>query len=311
MTVWSTMDKPSGNSITMRLAEKTDHAIWSWVKQSDGKVGLAIQLQNSDLNVPDIPISKHFEVKEKVYENCPRMLTLICINYEFFEIFEVLCQDLINYSKNLKTVEQLLLGIKNRIFVWYELFKKDFKGLTKRQIIGLAAELTFLKIWIARFEENISNWVGPEDSPQDFISKNRQVAFEVKASNWSLTDIKISSLFQLEFVNKLYVVVFPTRLVDSDEPGATNLDEVVCSIKNNLQSDKLPALETKLLLCGYVPNKFNDVYFEVGAPVIYRVTDEFPRLTRANISDSIIDAKYTISLDGLELFKVKIEEVEV
>jgi len=63
MTVWSTMEKPIGNSITMRLAEKTDHAIWSWVKQSDGKVGLAIQVLNTGIFTSEIPLSKHFEVK--------------------------------------------------------------------------------------------------------------------------------------------------------------------------------------------------------------------------------------------------------
>jgi hypothetical protein len=305
------MDKPSGNSITMRLAEKTDHAIWSWVKQSDGKVGLAIQVLNSDIHVPEIPISKHFEVKEKVYENYPPMLTLICVNYEFFEIFEVLCQDLINYSKSLRTVEQLLLGIKNRILVWYELFKKDFKGLTKKQVIGLAAELTFLKLWITKFKENIGTWIGPEDSPQDFIPKNRSFAVETKAASWALADIKISSLFQMDFSGRLYVAVFPSRLVDSDDPAATNLDEIIDSIRKDLDPANTLSFETKLLLAGYVPNKFNDIHFELGLPIFYRVVDGFPKLTKANIASSIVDCKYTISLVDLEVFKVTLDEIEV
>lgn len=311
MTVWSTMDKPSGNSITMRLAEKTQHATWSWVKQSDGKVGLAIQVLYADISAPEIPISKHFEVREKVYENCPPMLTLICVNYEFFEIFEVLCQDLIDYSKNLRTVEQLLLGIKNRILIWYELFKKDFKGLTKKQVIGLAAELMFLKLWLSKFKENIGTWVGPEDGPQDFIAQNRSFAIETKATSWALADIKISSLFQLDFSDRLYIAVFPGRLVDSDDPAAMNLDEIIDSIRKDLDPAKVLTLETKLLLSGYVANKFNDIYFELGTPVFYKVVDGFPSLTKANVPSSIVDCKYSVSLADLEVFKVTLDEIEV
>jgi len=295
----------------MRLAEKTDHAIWSWVKQSDGRVGLAIQVLDGNVPTPEIPISKHFEVKEKIYENYPPMLTLICVNYEFFEIFEVLCQDLINYSKSLKTVEQLLSGIKNRILVWYELFKKDFKGLTKKQVIGLAAELMFLKMWITKFKEGIGTWVGPEDSPQDFVSKNRSLAVEIKATSWALGDIKISSLFQLDFSGRLYVAAFPGRLVDSDDPVATNLDEIIDSVRKDLDPANVISLEAKLLLSGYIPHKFNDVYFELGLPVFYRVVDGFPKLTKANVSSSILDCKYTISLADLEVFKVTLDKIEV
>ncbi len=311
MTVWSTMEKPSGNSITMRLAEKTDHVIFSWVKQSDGKVGLAIQVLNGDIPIPEIPISKHFEVKEKVYENCPPLLTLICVNYEFFEIFEVLCQDLIDYSKNLRTVEQLLLGIKNRILVWYELFKKDFKGLTKKQVIGLAAELMFLKLWVAKFKEGIGTWVGPEDSPQDFISKNRSFAIETKATSWALADIKISSLYQLDFSNRLYVAVFPSRLLGSGDPAATNLDEIIDSIRRDLDPDKYLSFETKLLLSGYVSNKFNYIFFELGKPVFYKVVDGFPKLTKTNVAGSIVDCKYRLSLADLDVFRVSLDEIGV
>jgi len=238
------------------------------------------------------------------------MLTLICVNYEFFDIFEVLCQDLINYSKSFRTVEQLLVGIKNRILIWYELFKKDFKGLTKKQVIGLAAELMFLKLWITKFKENISTWVGPEESPQDFIAKNRSFAIETNATGWAMADIKISSIQQLDFSARLYLAVFPGRLVDSDHPGATNLEDVINGIRKDLDPGAFLFLETKLLLSGYVSNKFNDIYFEFGSPVFYKVVDGFPRLTMANIASSIVDCKYTISLTDLEIFKIPLGEIE-
>lgn len=309
MTVWSTMEKPKGNSITMRLAERTENVVWSWVKQSDGKAGLALQVINGEVPIPEIPISKHFEVKEKQYEDYKPMLTLICVNYEFFEIFEILCQDLINHSKAFKTTEQLLAGIKNRILVWYELFKKDFKGLTKKQVIGLAAELQFFKLWTTKFNENIGTWVGPNDSPQDFISKNGLTGVEIKSTSWALSNIQISSMLQLDFPGKLFIAVYPGRLVDSDEVGATNLDEIVESIQKDLDPSKASEFQSKLLLSGYVPKIFNSTYFELGEPIFYRVVDGFPRLIRANIDSSITDCKYAISLSDLDIYKIKLDEI--
>jgi hypothetical protein len=311
MTVWSTMDKPGGNSVAMRLAERSDHATWSWIKQSDGKVGLSIEISNGEVPLPEIPISKHFEVKEKHYKDCKPMLTLICTDHEFFEIFETLCHDLIDYSKSLNTVEQLLSGIKNRILVWYELFKKDFRGLTKKQVIGLAAELTFLKTWTSLIGENLSTWLGPTNSPQDFIAKSNVWGVEVKSTGWVLADIKISSLYQLDFPGVLYIAVFPSRLVERNEEGASNLDEIVESIERDLDPSKLLEFQTKLLLSGYVPKKFSDIFFELGKPVFYKVTEDFPKLTRRNTDSSISDCNYSVTLSNLEIFKVPFEEVGV
>ena len=309
MTVWSTMEKPGGNSVAMRLAERAEHATWSWIKQSDGKVGLSIEISNGEVPLPEIPVSKHFEVKEKHYKDCGPMLTLICTDHEFFEIFETLCNDLINYSKSLNTVEQLLAGIKNRIFVWYELFKKDYRGLTKKQVIGLAAELEFLKLWTSQIGENLSTWLGPNDSPQDFISKSRSFGVEVKATGWLLTDINISSLYQLDFSGFLFIAVFPSRLIDKNESGATNLDELVDSIQRNLDPSKVLEFQTKLLLSGFVSKKFSDISFQLGKPIFYKISEGFPKLIRGNVDSSISDCKYSITLSDLENFKVPFEEV--
>ena len=44
MTIWDGLATPENNAITMRLAHKGDHATWSWIRQSDRKVGIAIEI---------------------------------------------------------------------------------------------------------------------------------------------------------------------------------------------------------------------------------------------------------------------------
>ena len=98
---------------------------------------------------------------------------------------------------------------------------------------------------------------------------------------------------------------------ERNDEGASHLDEIVESIERDLDPSKLLEFQTKLLLSGYVPKKFSDIFFELGKPVFYKVTEDFPKLTRGNTDSSISDCKYSITLSNLEIFKVPFEEVGV
>jgi len=65
------------------------------------------------------------------------------------------------------------------------------------------------------------------------------------------------------------------------------------------------------LLSGYVSNKFNDIFFELGKPVFYKVVDGFPKLTKTNVAGSIVDCKYRLSLADLDVFRVSLDEIGV
>ena len=53
MNIWDGLATPENNALTMRLAHKGDHATWSWIRQSDRKVGIAIEIAGDYFDLID------------------------------------------------------------------------------------------------------------------------------------------------------------------------------------------------------------------------------------------------------------------
>jgi hypothetical protein len=304
MTIWDGLAKPENNALTMRLAHKSEQATWSWIRQSDKKVGIAVEIEGDFFNTVELPSSKNLEVNVKRYVGLEPMLAIVCLNSEFFDIFEVLCNDLIKVCSNHNDKSSVLNAIKKRILIWHELFKRDFRGLSKKEIIGLAAELEALKLWLAIPNNTLSDWVGPEGAPQDLVTKCGSKALEVKVTSWNSSTITISSLYQLDFSGELYLVVYPTRISSQEEPSAKNLNTLIEELYVQFPQINSSLFESKLLEVGYLKDACSSVYFEISQPMFYKIDVGFPRLTKATIPDPIDSCSYSLQLSKLDLFKV-------
>jgi hypothetical protein len=310
MTIWDGLATPEGNAITMRLAHKGEHATWSWIRQSDRKVGIAIEIIGDYFDLSDINSSKNLECVVKTYVGLDPMLTIVCSHTDFFEIFEVLCRDLINVSIKFNSKIQVVNSIKNRISIWHELLKRDFKGLSAKETLGLAAELNFLIFWISSLNGKIDEWLGPDDSPQDFISQNKKLAIEVKVTSWNPSTIKISSLYQLDFKGSLFLVVYPSKISNPDELNSKNLPSLIDDLIDIIADVNLELFENKLLTAGYVKDLCQNIYFEISEPLFFKVIDGFPRLISINIPDGIDSCMYSLQLSKLNLYKSTASEME-
>jgi hypothetical protein len=310
MTIWDGLATPENNAITMRLAHKGDHATWSWIRQSDRKVGIAIEIVGDYFDLTDIPSSKNLDCAVKSFVGLDPMLTIVCSHSDFFEIFEVLCRDLINVSTKFNSKIQVVNSIKNRIAIWHELLKRDYKGLSTNETLGLAAELNFLIFWINRLNGNLFDWLGPEGSPQDFISNNTKLAIEVKVTNWTPSTIKISSLYQLDYKGQLFLVVYPAKISNPEESNSKNLPSLIDNVIDKITGINLELFENKLLTAGYVKNLCQNIHFEISEPLFFNVLNGFPRLISVNVPDGIDSCMYSLQLSKLNLYKTTASEIE-
>lgn len=302
MSIWESISIPEPGKFSLRLIKAMKYGNWSWVKESDGNVGISLELEK-EYDVRSLVSSKYFSIKNKNIHGLGHILTVICQDKEFYEIFEVLCQDLVDSSAAAEGQLEAISLLKVRLNSWTQLFK-SFKGMGKKEVYGLAAEISFLSHWIS-LGQDLKCWTGPEGSPQDFINEKIKKAVEIKATSSDFTAVRISSLEQLDFNGTLHLCVFPITACDSSSHNAKTITSLVRNLQSNLDETSLAIFRKKLMLSGYSEDNDLDGYtFEIGEPLFYKVGMGFPRLIKANIAIEISNCSYDINLNKCTNFLI-------
>lgn len=301
-SVWSAITRPNEGQYSFRLIKKMPFGNWSWFKDSENKVGISLEIQKSTLKIEFKP-SKYFAVSILPVEGIGNVLTVVCQDLEFYEIFEVLCKDLVESSQIATTLQEAVALLKTRLILWTALFK-GLKGVTRQEVYGLAAELSFLKIWLEnQGNKNLNVWVGPNGRSQDFISISGTNAVEIKASSNDLSSARISSLEQLDFEGDLILAVFPVSAADENSIDPINLQMLAASIESLLPLNQIDDFRRKLLMLGInFTEEVNAIRFNIGEPFYFDVCSGFPRITKNTISSEIFNCSYDISLLSLSEF---------
>jgi hypothetical protein len=278
------------------------------VKDSESRVGIALEL-TAQIAVSDLPSSKYFEVSAKQVPLVGNILSVFCREVEFHEIFEVLCTDLVNSALAASSSAEAVMILSNRLLAWSKLFAKGFKGLTTQQVFGLAAEISFLKIWVADLNRKVSSWTGPLDMPQDFTDRINSKAVEVKATGKTSQLVRISSLEQLDFEGELVLAAYPIQPAGPEDPATYNLDDLVIEVSKLLSKTGIGEFNNLLLQAGYIAELYKNIKFVIQAPSFYKVRPTFPRLTRISVSKEVVSLVYDLDLSKCELFKIEYKEL--
>jgi len=85
---------------------------------------------------------------------------------------------------------------------------------------------------------------------------------------------------------------------------AITINKIVLSLIEQIKDiEVLNMFRTRLDNVGYEPNSEYDAFcFAYKSTQRYTITNDFPRLRRKNIDDSIGNVKYTILLNGISQF---------
>jgi hypothetical protein len=199
--------------------------------------------------------------------------------------------------------EAILHAFLARVTAWQQFMREGVAGVLGPEAeIGLFGELTVLHLLLREgypAGRVVASWNGPLDTAQDFFLG--QGAIEVKSTLApSGFPAKVTSLEQLDDSERRPLFVAAVRL-SLDDYGLT-LPGLAALVRDSVQMcpATLSDLDSRLLHAG-LPLDLNDQYvrrFRHVRTTLFPVTENFPRLTRANVVSRICKARYEIDLDN-------------
>lgn len=231
------------------------------------------------------------------------------------EIFERVLQSLVDHilSKEELPLYTIVYEVLDR---WHNFFKRKWDAtLTLEEEMGLFGELYYINRWLGFFPKEppliIKDWKGPLRNRIDFVSKNTGI--EIKTVAPKIRDeIKISNETQLELnpvIDTLFLYVLKVEVNDSMGKSLRNIIE---AIEEQL-IDRAPSLAVKfkdlLLEAGIMSEDYDKNCFFVHEELVYRATENFPKLISKNLPMGISNVSYSIDLSHCKGFKVSVEDI--
>ena len=221
-------------------------------------------------------------------------------------IFFVFCKDMI-FNIEQFGKKNAIAGAIRRWQYWKEVFGKKRSNLLEFSAIkGLVGELLVLKnVFMNKWPQNkaIESWMGPLLGHKDFEIEDTW--YEVKSVNEQAMQIPISSIEQLESNVTGHLIVIRLEKTNETVYEAISANSLVKEITNLIQDPlTLRAFQEKLVAMDFYPfPEYDSWKFSYKGIEIFRVDNEFPRITRKELSEYICDVKYTLLLNGINRFK--------
>jgi hypothetical protein len=220
------------------------------------------------------------------------------------EMFERMAEDIVRtvHSHSSVSEEHIFQIFSNRIKAWQDFMDKGSGNVLSAEAeTGLFGELTILDEFLFNgipLNISIQSWVGPADGIHDFVFGS--VGIEVKTTVSKGEFIaRIGSLEQLDssLVHSLFLA--GVRLLNSDI-GLT-LPEKIYNIRKHFDDNPIAQniFDCRLIQAGYM-DFFSERYtrrFRNLNNIWYQVDNAFPKLTKENIPQGIVRAKYDLDLN--------------
>ena len=223
-------------------------------------------------------------------------------------LFYKFCEDIIEQTKDLKNEKDGYKAITTRFFQWKKMFvlsKNTF--LTEPEIMGMIGEILFLRGPLADeigLSEALKSWSGQELTHKDFSCSDKW--YEVKTISRGNTTVRISSLEQLDSDKNGELIVYSLEKMSPAYNGIS-LNKLILETRQMfLSADDADTFLAKVAMQGYEYNNYyDDFVFEVSGLTRYKVTDQFPKLTHANVPKEITKANYDLALAEIMSFSTK------
>ena len=160
-------------------------------------------------------------------------LSLVYIEKNQLENFRIVCNDLLNITKNIpdNNDQRAAEEIINKLRKWSELFQKEFeKKKNPSEIIGLMGELLFLEelFNVTEYNTAIESWKGYHGDEQDFSHSGIIIEIKTKSSSKD-NSVTINSENQLDTVSGEILLI--VKLIDTSDKNKTDAFSLTSLIK--------------------------------------------------------------------------------
>lgn len=269
----------------------------------DGKMSMVITESGQVVKTKS---SKMIDVQMCKREDGKIALAFDLLDNAYASMFTIFCKDMILVCEKAGK-EMVISNAVVRWKYWLELFgKKKGALLDKSEIKGLIGELLLLKDkFIPEYgvSDAIASWMGPMLGHKDFEIDDTW--YEVKAVNENAMQVSISSIEQLESNAEGHLVISRLEECSIVNKNAIFLNELVISIIEKIDNqDALMSFRSKLENIGYYSDPaYDDFAFWQKGTQIYRIAEGFPRLRRKDMPLAVGNAKYTLLLDGIAMYR--------
>lgn len=293
---------------TRRILEKSPYALYAGVVMPGTLPMLVFEVQATALK----SVRLEHETKGYVCEvqsfkkenvRCSRITIRTAVN-TFSSIFKELAPDLMESIFSAGNEKDAVKNLAERLDLWRRFMESSgSEGLTTAKVTGLFGELTFIELALGEGCEPLElldSWTGPTRSNQDFTLGTH--AIEVKTSCGNEPNlIKVSNLRQLDKTGLTHLFLFHAVFDRRSSAGLT-LPDLLDRLSSKLQQESPEALRVmkdRLISLGYSHAK-SDQYRSFGYTKrffkFYKVEDDFPTLTEADVRTGVVSATYIIDL---------------
>jgi len=244
-------------------------------------------------------------LKEEVFDRQPTLvLTLLDPNLvnQFSDlILNIVSEVLVDAGDQKKKFIQICNE-------WFELFEPASGLLSRQELQGIFAELTFLKYLLQNsafyFNEILLSWKGPFGKGHDFELGNNN-NFEIKSITDGAALIHISSEFQLDSFEgqRLVLVIYKFMHSPQNASHIRNLTEEIHLLLKNQTGVRMNLFWNALAKTGLVISAletYDSHLFQIAEIFSYNCSDlSFPAIKRTGISDTIRNVKYDLAIPDL------------
>jgi hypothetical protein len=314
---WDSISMPKSDYAIRRVAEKTGVPL-NWGRDSAGHCLLIVELNGDHTEQFRQGTSRLHGIDVDLRSGeCAgqQRLVLTLARQVDADLFLSLCQSLIVHLAQVTDSASALSLALTHLKRWKAFLAGKQARLSPEEVHGLFAELHALHhlCAILPHDEAVRAWTGADDAQQDFMFGNRAV--EVKAlSGKARGSVRISSEDQLDTVlEHLFLLTVHLSEMPGDDLSRTacSLNESVARIERELSCAwAVEAFADKLANRGYVPlPDYDRPRFAVLGTQGHRVTEDFPRLIRANMPLGIVRVCYDIHLETITAFRCSNEDI--
>ena len=308
------MQRPAAPNFTTKLVNSRSLHPFQWVVNSDGQKGIGLTFQNK--LIQSLSIQEFENISISIQPDKKTILIMLSDEDKLSQFF-LFSEDLIeSVERNCAQDSPSILNILEQTAArWVQLFKIKKKGFTETVERGLIGELLVLRdILLPNFNasECVFSWNGPKSHEQDFLINSKMI--EVKCQLASSDKIvKISSLEQLDIISgDIFLAHIGIGDATNNSQDTFSLTYLTDDIVSKMSGDNyaIDALLKKMELVGYYHgttqssrnySKVFEHYFEV--------TENFPRIARSSVSQSIGKASYSLNTSQLDNWEIGQKEL--
>ncbi|MEL7474631.1 MAG: PD-(D/E)XK motif protein [Cyanobacteria bacterium J06555_12] len=252
------------------------------------------------------------ELRLQIDGSWARFIDISCNDTQLFAAFSTIISEVLQRISDGAPPPAAIVGALED---YRELLRRSSQRLSREFLTGLAGELLLLRDIIRIDPAAIAAWTGPSGGRHDYIGPG--ISIEVKSSlRTTGRQVTISSIDQLDYPAGEDLYLWWFRFEESGS-GGTSIREIVRSIWNELLDKSAFSDRLKALRIDDWQHDESIANFRIRllADDVYRVTEEFPRLSREafpgkRLPKGVMDCKYTIDLTQADDLRLSADEAQ-